>query len=126
MQAREHQMGLLRPSHPTPARIATMQAWVQDCVTAVDKAQRSEALIAHGDKRAHVTEIAAGIAPVVDALHMYGSMLERLRSISQVMMGSPHPGSLAAAADDERVLLSCRAALRTSLQQLTAALQADH
>lgn len=123
MQAHEHQRGLLRASHPSAARMARLRSWIQDCVTAIDTVLQSEALTARSDKVAHVTEIAAKVAAVVDAFHMYASMLERSRSVSQAAIGSSRSGPLAAVADDERVLLSCRADLRESMQQLIAALQ---
>jgi hypothetical protein len=63
----------------------------------------------------------------VDAFQIYASMLERFRNTSQttVVLPSQSP-SLAAVADDERVILSCRATLRRSMQQLIAVLRADH
>lgn len=122
MQAHEHERGLLRASHPSAARIARLRSWIQDCVTAIDIALQSEALTARSDKVAHVTEIATKVAAIVDAFHIYASMLERSRKSGQVTIGSPRPGPLAAVADDERVLLSCRADLRESMQQLIAAL----
>jgi hypothetical protein len=92
-------------------------------VTAIDTVLQSEALTARSDKVAHVTEVTAKVAVVVDAFHMYASMLERSRSASQSAIGSSRSGPLAAVADDERVLLSCRADLRESMQQLIATLQ---
>ena len=122
-QAHEHQRSLLEPSHPAPTHIAGLRSWIQDCVKAVDEAQRLEALIAPYDGIALI-EIAARIAAVVDAFQMYASMLERFRSASQTAAVLPsQPLSLAVVADDERVLLSCRAALRSSIQQLITALQ---
>ncbi len=125
MQAHEHQVGLLRPSHPSAARIAALQTWIHACVTAIDKAQRSEALIARSDEAAHMTEIAAKIVPVVDAFQVYASTLKKFRNTELSATGSPRPESLAAVVDNERVLVDCRAALRASLQQLTEALQTD-
>jgi hypothetical protein len=81
-----------------------------------------EALIAPNDGIALI-EIAARIAAVVDAFQMYASMLERFRSTSQTGVLPSQPLSLAVVAEDERVLLSCRAALRSSIQQLIATLQ---
>jgi hypothetical protein len=123
MQAHEHHLILLKPFHPSAARIAQLGSWIQSCVTAIDEAQRLEVLIAHSDEVAHVAEIAAGIATVVDSFHMYASMLERFRGIKDAATGLPtQSGPLAAVADDERVLITCRAALRRSMQQLMAAL----
>jgi hypothetical protein len=124
-QAHEYQMGLLRPAHPSAARIAALQTWITACVTAIDKAQRSESLIVRSDEMAHITEIAARMAPVVDAFHVYASTLKRFRSSDLAAMGSLHPEPLAAAVDEERALVGCRATLRTSLRQLTEALHAD-
>jgi hypothetical protein len=57
---------------------------------------------------------------------MYASMLERFRITGEAAMALPsQPLSLAVVAEDERVLLSCRAALRSSIQQLITVLQAD-
>lgn len=127
MQAHEHQRSLLRPSHPSAARIAGLRSWIRDCVEAIDEARRLEVLIGRGDEVAHVEGLAARVTAVVDAFHMYASMLERFRKTHQTaMVPPPQSQPLAAIADDERILLSCRAALRRSMQQLIAALQADH
>ena len=123
MQAPEHHLILLKPSHPSAARIARLGSWIQSCITAIDEAQRLKALIAHSDEVAHVEEIAAGMAGVVDSFHMYASMLERFRGTKDAAAGLPTQSApLAAVADDERVLLTCRAALRRSIQQLISAL----
>lgn len=122
MQAPDYYSGLLRPSHPSAARIAGLGTWIQSCVTAIDEAERLKASTAHSDQVAHIEQIAAGIATVVDSFHMYASMLERFRNNNDTLTGVPPSGSLAAVADDERVLLACRAALRRSIQQLIAAL----
>lgn len=127
MQAHEHQRSLLRPSHPNAVRIADLRSWIRDCVGAIDEARRLEVLIGRGNEVAHVERLAARVTDVVDAFHMYASMLERFRRTYQtVMVPAPQSQPLAAVADDERVLLSCRAVLRRSMQQLIAALQADH
>jgi hypothetical protein len=123
VQAHEHQKGLLRPSHPSAAEIADLCSWIRDCVEAVDEARRLEALTGRGGEIARVEELAARVTAVVDAFQLYASMLERFRWIHQVRTLPPPP--LAAVADDERVLLSCRGALRRTMQQLIAALQAD-
>ena len=85
-----------------------------------------EILIGRGGEIAHVEGLAARVTGVVDAFHMYASMLERFRRIYEAVGVPPQSQPLAAVADDERVLLSCRAALRRAMQQLIAALQADH
>ncbi len=129
MQAPEHQLVLRRPSHPGAGRIAEMQSWIQDSVTAVDEAQKTKALLAHSGEIAHVEEIADKIAAVVDSFQMYASMLERFRSADEANRVAPAAaqcGSLAAVAADERVLLNCRAAVRSSMQQLIGVLQTDH
>ena len=122
MQAPEHHSILLKASHPSAARIAGLGSWIQSCVTAIDQADRLKASTAHSDQAAHIEEIAAGIATVVDSFHMYASMLERFRNNNDTAAGLPPSGSLAAVADDERVLLTCRAGLRRSIQHLIAAL----
>jgi hypothetical protein len=92
---------------------------------AVDEARRLEALTAPSDEASpDLEKVAAKIAAVVDAFHMYGSMLKRFRSSDQAAMVPTQSRPLAAVADDERVLLSCRATLRESMQQLIASLQA--
>jgi hypothetical protein len=122
MQAHDHYRELLRSSHPSAARMARLRSWTQDCVTALDTAQRSEALVSRSDELAQITDIAVKMRSVVDAFQMYGSMHDRLRNASQVTIGSSSVRSLADLADDERVLLNCRAALRESVQELIAAL----
>jgi hypothetical protein len=127
LQAYEHQKCLLRPSHPSAADIVVLRSWIRDCVEVIDEARRLEALIGRGGEIAHVEGLAARVTAVVDAFQMYTSMLERFRRTHQaVMLPPPQSQPLAAVADDERVLLGCRAAVRRSMQQLIAALQADH
>lgn len=116
-QAPERQMMLLRPAHPSPEDLDCLRAWIQECVASVHQARGLEALAAHSDEKVHVEEVAARIAGVVDAFHIYASMLERFRQGEEpglLLQSRP----LAAVADDQRVLLSCRAAVRNSLQQL--------
>jgi hypothetical protein len=79
--------------------------------------------MARSDEVAHIEEIAAGIYGLVDAFHIYVSLLERFRAADKptpVMPARSHP--LSAIADDERALLSCRIAVRSSIKQLIAAL----
>jgi hypothetical protein len=124
MQAQEYQRFLLTSSHPSASRVAGFRSWIQDCVMAVDEAQRLGALIAPDDEAApHVEEVATRIAAVVDTFHIYASMLKRFRSADQTAVVPPQSRPLAAVADDERLLLGCRATLRESMQQLIAALQ---
>jgi hypothetical protein len=95
-------------------------------VIAIDEAQRLGTQITHSDEMAHIEEVALGLTAVVDAFQMYASMLERFRSGDEATVGqSAQSRPLAAVADDERVLLNCRALLRRSMQQLTSALAAD-
>jgi hypothetical protein len=92
----------------------------------MDEARRLEVLIGRPGEIARVEGLAARVTGVVDAFHMYASMLERFRKIHEAMEVPPlSPQPLAAVADDERVLLSCRAALRRAMQQLIAAIEAD-
>lgn len=122
-QAPEHHLLLLKPSHPSATRIAQLGSWIQNCVTAIDEAQRLKALITHSDEVANVEEMAAGMASVVDSFHMYASLLERFRGTKDAATGlAKQSEPLAAVADDQRVLLACRAALRRSMQQLISAL----
>jgi hypothetical protein len=126
LQAQEHQMDLLKPSHPSAARIARLRSWIQDCVKAVEEARRLEALIVQSDEVDQVEEIAESIAAVVDDFHMYASVLEKFRKANRTAIRLPSQSEpLAAVADDERVLLSCRAALRGSMQHLIATVRAD-
>lgn len=122
-QAYDHQLTLLKPAHPSAARIAGLRSWIQDCVSAFDQAQRLEALIGD-DELTPVKEIAAKMAAVLDSFHIYTSVLKRSRS-AQIAMGPlPKLEPLAAVADNERALLNCRSDLRESMQHLIAALQA--
>jgi hypothetical protein len=122
-QAPEHQMALLVPSHPGREDMGGLRNWIQDCVTSIHKAQALETLTAHSDERAHLQEVAARIAAVVDAFHIYASMLERFRNNAEPAPGElPSARSLTALAEDEKVLLTCRAAVRKSMQQLYTAL----
>jgi hypothetical protein len=120
-QALKHQLTLLRPAHPSPEDLDCLRAWVEECVAAVYQARSVEALAAHSDEKVHVEQVARKMAAVVDAFHIYAGMLERFRQADQPEL-SPQLRPLAAVADDERVLLSCRAAVRNCLQQLSAAL----
>jgi hypothetical protein len=120
LQAREHQRGLMTASHPSAARVAELRSWIQGCVAAVDTLLRSHAL--NGEEAANLTDIAAEVPAVLDAFHLYASMLDRYRKANRAASGSPRPGPLAAVADDERVLLGSRADLRESMQRLIAVL----
>ena len=125
-QASDHQTILLMPSHPSPARIAGLQSWIQGCVRDVSKAQRSGVQVTHSDEIVQVDEITTHLAAVVDAFHMYSSMLERSRSAEAGLGLSPQPRPLAVVADDERLLVSYRVTLRGALQQLISVLQTDN
>jgi hypothetical protein len=125
-QASDHQTTLLMPSHPSPARIAGLRSWIRDCVKEVSETQRFGAEITHSDQIASVEEIASLLAAVGDAFHLYASMLERFRSAEAGTGLSPQPRPLVAVAEDERLLVSCRVALRGSLQQLISVLQTDN
>jgi hypothetical protein len=126
-QAPSHQMALLMPSHPSPKRLAVLRSWIQACVTSVSKARGQETRIAGDAEAAQAEEIAVQLAAIADAFSMYTSMLERFRIASQPEPGlpPPPPQPLAAIADNERLLLSCRAALRSSIQELIIALEID-
>jgi hypothetical protein len=121
-RAREYQRDLLRASHPSAARLARLGSWIQESVTATDMILASETLAAQGDELAHVTEIAAKLSTVLDTFHIYAGLLERSRRSSLVAFGAARSGPLAAAAEDERVLLGCRADLRDSMRRLAAEL----
>jgi hypothetical protein len=122
-QEPKHEMTLLVPEHPDRDGMSGLRNWIQDCVRSIHKAQALETLTAHSDERAHLQEVAARIAAVVDAFHIYASMLERFRSDAEPAPGElPSARPLTALAEDEKVLLSCRAAVRKSMQQLFTAL----
>lgn len=121
-QAPEHHVTLMSPSHPSPVWIEGLKSWIQKCVTAINEAQKSGTPIARSDEVAHVEEMAAGMAAIVDTFQIYGSMLERFRCTNDAVSGLSQSGSLGAVADDERVLLSCRVALRRSMKQLISSL----
>jgi hypothetical protein len=123
MKASEHQMTLLKPVHPNATCMARLQAWIQECVTAIDEAQKLGALIVRSGEAAHIEEIAARVASLVDAFHLYASLLSKFRSVHETSEPEPQPGPLNATADDERVLLKCRAGLRRSMQHLIGALR---
>jgi hypothetical protein len=119
-QAKDRQMMLLTPEHPQPEDLDCLRGWVQATVAAVHQALSLEALAVHSDERVHVEQVAAKIARLVDAFHIYASMLERFRQEDQPDLTPSRP--LAAIAEDEKVLLACRVAVRKSLQQLYGAL----
>jgi hypothetical protein len=77
-----------------------------------------EGLMARSDEVAHIEEIAAGIDALVDAFHIYVSLLESFRRADKPARSRP----LAAIADDEKTLLSYRVAVRSSIKRLIAAL----
>jgi hypothetical protein len=118
MQAHEHLRELLRSSHPSAARMARLRSWAQDCVTALDTARQSEVLIARSGELAQIADIALQMESIVDSSQMYASLHERFRSTSRATIGSSPARSLTDVADDERVLLSGRASLRESVQEL--------
>lgn len=120
-QVSEHQLTLLRPSHPSQEWIAELKSWIQNCVTAVNEAHRFGTPIVRSDEMAHIEVMASCMATVADTFQIYASMLERFRSVDE-MAAAPQLGSLTAARDDERVLVNCRSALRRSMHHLISAL----
>jgi hypothetical protein len=126
-QAPSHQMTLLMPMHLSPKRLAALRAWIQACVKGISTV-RSPANWSAGDaEAAQASEIATQLAAVADAFAMYASMLEKSRIANHAEPGlAPTPRPLAAVADDERLLLNCRVALRRSMQELIAAVAADN
>jgi hypothetical protein len=124
-EAPNHQTTLLMPGHPSAARIAGMRSWIRGCVKAVARAQKSGAQVSLADEAAQIEEIAAQLAAVSDAFHMYASNLERFRSADEPGPGQP-PRPLAAVAEEERLLLGWRVGLRGSIQQLMTVLQTEN
>lgn len=126
-QASTHEMTLLMPAHPSPKRLAALRSWIQACVTGISRARSQATQTVGNAEAAQITEIAMQLAAVADAFSMYASMLKRFRIASQPEPGLPPPSqSLTVVADDERLMLKCRAALRTSIQELITALEADN
>jgi len=126
-QAPTHQIGLLMPGHPSPKRLAGLRSWIQACVKGVSRARDPVTKTAdEAEARAQAGEIATQLAAVADAFSLYTRMLEKSGIVNQVEPGlSPTPQSLAAIADDEKLLLACRAALRRSMEELIIIVAAD-
>jgi hypothetical protein len=123
-KAPEHLRTLLRSSHPSRARMAGLDSWIQECTTAIQEAEKSGKQIAETDEAAHVANVAEHLEAVLDAFQMYARMLETSRGASRAVAGQPRQARpLAAVAEDERTLLSCRADLRESLKELIASLE---
>jgi len=123
-EAPNHLTTLLMPVHPSAARIAGMRSWITGCAKAVVRAQKTGAQVSHEDEAAQIEELATQLAAVSDAFRLYASMLEKSRSANEAEQGQP-AHSLAAAAEEERLLLSWRRSLRASIQQLITGLQSD-
>jgi len=126
-QAPAHQLALLMPTHPSPKRLAGLRSWIQACVKDVSRARSQGMETADGaETRAQAGEIATQLAAVADAFSMYTRVLEKSRSVHPMEPGlPPAPQSLTAIADDERLLLACRAALRRSMEELIITVEAD-
>jgi hypothetical protein len=125
-QAHKRQLALLAPDHPGPPEVAAFGSWIQDCVTAVYRAQESGIAASHHDQVTHMEKIGARLATLADAFQMYASLLERSRSADEpALVATGRVRSLAEAADDERVLLACRVATRKAVQQLIATCQGN-
>jgi hypothetical protein len=119
-QGSAHQVTLLQTAHPTKSRIAGIRDWVQDCVNAVHAAQETSAKARPG-MRAQLDDIAARLGQVVDDFQMYASILTRFQQADLHIVGeSAQSRALSAIAEDERLLISCRSALRISIAELTA------
>jgi hypothetical protein len=126
-QAPAHQIALLMPEHPSPKRLAGLRSWIQACVKDVSRARGHGMETADGaEARAQAGEIATQLAAIADAFSMYTRVLERSRIVHPVEPGlPPTPPSLVATADDEKLLLACRAALRRSMEELIITVEAD-
>jgi len=96
-------------------------------VTGVSKARGHEARGAGDAEAAEIEQIAVQLAAIADAFSMYTSMLERFRIASQPEPGlpPPPPRPLATIAEEERLLLSWRVALRSSIQKLITVVEAE-
>lgn len=124
-QASDHQTTLLMPSHPSPARVAALRSWLHSCVKSVAKVQKCQAQTMRSDEAAQMEEFATCLAAAVDAFQVYASTLETFRSAGPRLGLSHQQRSLAAVAEDEKLMVGCRATLRESMQQLVSVLQAD-
>jgi hypothetical protein len=125
-QAYEHQRTLLVPSHPSPAQVAVLSSWIQACVKTIYQAQESAIPASHGEHIVYVEKLKARLAALADAFHMYTSLLERSRSADEPTLAEAgRTQSLVEIADDERMLLTCRAATRRAIQQFITTLQVD-
>jgi hypothetical protein len=121
----EHQVALLQTVHPNRSRIEMIRTWIQDCVKTIHNAQETSPEARTG-VRAQLDDIATRLAQVVDDFHIYASMLERFQRANRRIVGeSAQSPALSAIAEDERLLISCRGALRTSIADLTAVLGQD-
>jgi len=123
-EAPNHQATLLMPVHPNAAKLAGMRSWITGCARAVVKAQKTGAQVSYDDEAAEIEQWATQLAAVSDAFRLYESMLEKYRSGHEAEPGHP-ARSLAAEAEEERLLLGWRLNLRASIQQLIAALRPD-
>jgi hypothetical protein len=121
----EHQVTLLQTVHPNKSRIDMIRTWIQDCVKAIHDAQETSPEVRTG-VRAQLDDIATRLAQVVDDFHIYASMLERFQHSNRRIVGeSAQSRALSSIAEDERLLISCRGALRASIAGLTAVLRQD-
>lgn len=124
-QAREHQFTLLGPSHLSPVHVASLGTWIQACVKAVHQAQESTPA-SHRDQISYMEKIKVRLATLADAFHIYASLLERAASADEATLGQTgRTHSLVELAEDEKVLLACRAATRRAIQQLISAVQVN-
>ncbi len=95
-------------------------------MTGVSRARSQETQTAGDAEAAQTREIATQLGAIADAFSMYARILERFRIASQPEPGLPSPPRpLTVIADDERLLLNCRSALRRSIQELITALETD-
>jgi hypothetical protein len=122
--APNHQATLLMPVHPSAARLAGMRSWITGCARAVVKAQKTGAEVSHEDEAAELVQWATQLAAVSDAFRLYESMLEKARSAHGAEPGQ-QGRPLAAAAEEEQLLLGWRMSLRASIQQLIAVLRSE-
>lgn len=121
-QAPAHEVALAMPLHPSPRRLAGMQAWVEACVKSVSymRGRTTDAAEA-----AWTENITARLASVADAFSLYMRTLQVSRAAQQATGVSP-PASrtLAEVAEEERLLLAYRSALRQSLHDLISVVAA--
>lgn len=115
-QAPAHEVTLAMPLHPSPRRLAGMQAWVEACVKSVSHMRGRTADAADA---AWTEDVTARLTSVADAFSLYMRTLQISRAAQQPTgVSLPASRPLAEVAEEEKLLLGYRAVLRQSLHEL--------